>query len=99
MSEFAGIDPNGEWKLYIDSKPLAGSELKESRIDGGWMLAIHTKPQMDPIKDQEMKQNESLRIPIVVGDNQPSDIYVETFIHNPSVIQSVVATGNGGTAS
>lgn len=97
LSTFDNSDPNGEWKLYIDSSAIAGSLGKESRIDGGWMLAIKTKPQLDPIKDQETKENVAITVPIVVGDEQPGDTVVTTVIGNPAVIASAVdVTGNGG---
>lgn len=100
---FEGINPNGDWKLYVDSRTITGSLGKETRIDGGWALSIRTTPAIEDFaKAVEIPQRGAgdgpTRIPIVVGDPQPGvNLTVTATPANTAIIESVQVTGLGGT--
>jgi subtilisin-like proprotein convertase family protein len=61
---FAGISPNGDWKLYVldDTYPDAGA------ISGGWIITFETSPEISPIGSQTMQEDVPLYVRFTVGD-------------------------------
>lgn len=64
MSSFNGINPNGDWQLYVfdDTFSDAGS------IENGWILILETAPSILSIANQTTPEDVTLAVPIFVND-------------------------------
>lgn len=72
MSAFAGLPPNGNWKVYVydDAFPDGGE------IAGGALLFIETKPAFGPIAKQTTPENVPILVPFNVFNStvNPSNL-------------------------
>ncbi len=64
LTDFAGVNPNGQWKLYVrdDTFPDGGV------IEDGWILSLQTAPTIAHITDQTVPEDTLLQIPFAVSD-------------------------------
>jgi len=97
LSSFNGINPNGDWKLYVvdDVYPQGGSI-------GSWMLLMTTGPEIAPLADITMTENDQpLAVSFKVLDQtvDPTNVTVTASHSNddPANLLSslVVARTNG----
>ena len=67
-SSFAGVNPNGDWKLYVmdDTFPDGGA------INGGWLLFLQTTPQLASIGPQTATENVPLGVPLTLSESNPN---------------------------
>lgn len=65
LTAFAGISPNGDWNLYVrdDTFTVSGS------IDNGWLLTLHTAPEITAIPNQTMAEDTTLVLPLTISDS------------------------------
>jgi subtilisin-like proprotein convertase family protein len=67
LSALTGINPNGDWKLYVlDTNPSSRGGAISS-----WQLSIRTHPVLPVIPTQTTIEDTSFRLTITAGDNQP----------------------------
>lgn len=65
LSALAGIDPNGEWKLFVRDDTTAES----GAIEGGWILILETGPTFTSVPTTfEMSEDTGALIPFTVAD-------------------------------
>ncbi|MBX3745456.1 MAG: proprotein convertase P-domain-containing protein [Verrucomicrobiae bacterium] len=64
LSDFNGINPNGDWKLYAFDDTFSDF----GAIDRGWILVIETAPTILPIPDQVTDEDITLQVPIILSD-------------------------------
>lgn len=79
LSVFKGIDPNGEWKLYIvdDINPDGG------RLIAGWVLNLYTaEPVIGAVPDQITDENVPITVQFEVADDD-------------TALSSVITTASG----
>lgn len=64
LSDFNGISPNGNWKLYVmdDTFPDGGG------IYSGWLLYLETAPAIETIAAQTTPENQPINVGFIVGD-------------------------------
>src|SRR5882672_293124 len=64
LGDFAGVNPNGQWKLYVrdDTFPDGGV------IEGGWILSLQTAPTISHIDAQTALEDTALQVPFTVFD-------------------------------
>lgn len=65
LADFNGISPNGDWKLYVIDDTFSDS----GSISLGWILVVETAPEIAPIANQEMAEDGTLNVPILVADS------------------------------
>jgi len=64
LGTFAGVNPNGQWKLYVrdDTFTLAGS------IEGGWILSLQTAPTISTVDTQITQEDTPKPVSFSVAD-------------------------------
>jgi subtilisin-like proprotein convertase family protein len=64
LGAFAGVNPNGQWKLYVrdDTFGLAGS------IEGGWILSLQTAPTISSVDTQITQEDTPKAVNFSVAD-------------------------------
>lgn len=98
MASFAGLNPNGQWKLYIldDAFPDGGS------VSGGVLLYIETKPSFKGIATQSGQENVVWPVAVTVFNSSvaPADLVLNASAsgQDPSgLVANMAFTGTGGT--
>lgn len=73
LSDFAGTDPKGAWRLVVrdDTKDPRGGV-----IEGGWLLSIRTRPNIQAINPVTMLEDASpVTVAVPFSDDQPGVVY------------------------
>ena len=65
LSSFDGIDPNGEWLLYVLDDTYTASGL----IDGGWIISFQTSPTFAGLRGVIAAENSPQTIPLLLADS------------------------------
>lgn len=89
MSVFDGVDPNGDWALYI----VDDSSGRSGVVAGGWSLAIATEnaPALATIPNAMVDEAATLDIPIAATDAD-GDPLILTLVNAPAFL---TLTDNG----
>lgn len=82
LSEFAGINPNGTWNLFVFDDELVDA----GQIVGGWTLSIAT---IDPIADVAVSQVD-VPDPVAIGSNLTYTVVVNN--NGPAVATGVLVS-------
>ncbi|MBL9138490.1 MAG: proprotein convertase P-domain-containing protein [Verrucomicrobiales bacterium] len=72
LSSFAGVDPNGDWKLYAFDDTFSDF----GQIANGWALVINTAPTILPIANQTTREDTNLELSVFLSDQdtEPKDL-------------------------
>ena len=65
LSSFDGIDPNGNWMLYVLDDTYTASGV----IAGGWIITFQTSPAFAFLDSVTTAENTPLKIPLLLGDS------------------------------
>ena len=102
LNSFAGIDPSGDWMLFVYD---SGLDTPCNAKFAGWQLNIKTSPNVISPGNVFMTENVPANVAITIGDtnlsstvNVVSGYLSNNVVVDPStVISSIVITGTGGT--
>jgi uncharacterized repeat protein (TIGR01451 family) len=104
MSIFGGVDPNGEWKLYV----LDDSNGDSGKIYSGWSLAITTVTPVNPVADlaitgsvstNQVLIGDTVTYSYTVANNGPADASAVLFSNTlPSGVAFISSTATGVTS-
>ncbi|MGE4180666.1 MAG: proprotein convertase P-domain-containing protein [Limisphaerales bacterium] len=75
LSAFNGIDPNGEWRLYVVDDTFSDN----GAIERGWVLIIETAPSISPIANQTTREDTTLLVGFTIGDSDTDTHLLKTW--------------------